>query len=215
MLVTPSGMAKSVTISPLKYSSAPLQQGLELYSEKLIFSHKSKFAAYTFFRLLHARNAFSPMIVTLPGIVTLVRLEQSSNSYLPMLVTPSEITTERIFSFTHRLSYILPLPLIVSRPSLSRVYVTLSPHLPLSTTVAASAFGASAKLSIPSVSAAHIASGTASNTASVQSKSLIDFFIIPPYPSSGFFVIEFRFTFFKPKNIYHTYMNVCLLHNFM
>ena len=83
------------------------------------------------------------MRVTLPGIVTLVRDLQSEKAYSPMLVTPSAITAD----FTlpchgapeEPLSYIYPLPLIVSTPSLSSVQVTSAPQVPLSTMSAASA----------------------------------------------------------------------------
>ena len=41
----------------------------------------------TLVREVQAKNAPSPMLVTLSGIVTLVREEQSQNAKLPMLVT--------------------------------------------------------------------------------------------------------------------------------
>ena len=65
-----------------------------------------------------------------------------------MLVTPSAITADftRLLLPYHGapeaeepLSYIYPLPLIVSTPSLSSVQVTSAPQVPLSTMFAASA----------------------------------------------------------------------------
>ena len=44
-------------------------------------------------RLLQPQNAESPMLVTLSGIVMLVRLLHQQNASLPMLVTPFSITT--------------------------------------------------------------------------------------------------------------------------
>ena len=41
----------------------------------------------------HLTNAFSPMLVTLLGIVTFVSDEQRPNAPLPILVTPSKIST--------------------------------------------------------------------------------------------------------------------------
>ena len=68
-----------------------------------------------------------PMLITLFGIVTLIRLSHSKNALSPMVVTPSEITTFSRFlassSFFHGASMpvddesksdILPVPLIVS-----------------------------------------------------------------------------------------------------
>jgi hypothetical protein len=43
-------------------------------------------------RLLQSRNALPPMLVTLLGIVTLVRLVQLENAEVPMLVTPPGTT---------------------------------------------------------------------------------------------------------------------------
>ena len=42
---------------------------------------------------IEPRNTSIPMLVTLLGIVTLVRLVQSQNAYVPMLVTPLAIVT--------------------------------------------------------------------------------------------------------------------------
>jgi len=42
------------------------------------------------------KNAEEPMVVTLSGMVTLVRLEQEENAEEPMIVTPSTTTTDFI-----------------------------------------------------------------------------------------------------------------------
>ena len=44
-------------------------------------------------RLVHPKNASSPMVVTLSGIVILVSLVQSENAQSPMVVTPSGTIT--------------------------------------------------------------------------------------------------------------------------
>ena len=48
----------------------------------------------TLVRDLQFQKAYSPMLVTLSGIVTLVKDVQSSKAQLPMLVTPSAITAD-------------------------------------------------------------------------------------------------------------------------
>ena len=50
----------------------------------------------TLVRLLQSSNAESPMLVTLSGIVTLVRLLQLANADLPMLVTEQPPSLEGI-----------------------------------------------------------------------------------------------------------------------
>ena len=78
------------------------------------------------------------MLVTLLGIVTLVREGQSKKALEPMLVTPDLISTVFILSLyvSHDesvlvgLSVISPVPLIVSVPFSSSDHVRLSPHLP-------------------------------------------------------------------------------------
>ena len=82
------------------------------------------------------------MLVTLLETFILAKLLQALNASYPMFVTPSSITTFLI-SLLYRNGEspipdlnISPLPLIVNSPLLSKVYVTLSPHLPLSTMVA-------------------------------------------------------------------------------
>src|SRR2546426_664240 len=47
----------------------------------------------TLVRLVQRENAWDPMMVTLLGIVTLVRLVQAENAKLPMLVTLLGIVT--------------------------------------------------------------------------------------------------------------------------
>lgn len=44
-------------------------------------------------RLVHLKNAQLPMLVTLSGMVMLVRLSQPKNASSPMLVTPFLIIT--------------------------------------------------------------------------------------------------------------------------
>ena len=44
-------------------------------------------------RLMQSKNASSPILVTLSGMVMLARLLQSKNAYFPILVTLSGIVT--------------------------------------------------------------------------------------------------------------------------
>ena len=46
-----------------------------------------------FVNLLQLENALFPMLVTLAGIVTLIRLLHPANAEYPILVTPSESVT--------------------------------------------------------------------------------------------------------------------------
>ena len=84
------------------------------------------------------------MFVTLSGIVTLVSEVQLKKANSQILVTPSSIITF-VIEVPHGKaspplqSFIFPLPLIVSTPSLSRVHVQ-SPVVPLLTTSAANEF---------------------------------------------------------------------------
>ena len=82
-------------------------------------------------------NASSPMLVTLSGIVIPVKPVQPENAERPILVTPSLIITLLILFLFHSNEefYISPVPEIVKTPLLSRVYVRLSPHAPLSTNI--------------------------------------------------------------------------------
>ena len=52
-------------------------------------------------KLPQLSNAAAPMLVTLFGIVMLVKLLQLSNALFPMLVTPSSITTFLTFELRH------------------------------------------------------------------------------------------------------------------
>ena len=83
-------------------------------------------------RLVQLVKARTSISVTLSGIETLVRLVQFSKADTPIDVTPLEITTFfTLWGFQKPLlSAISPVPVMVSVPSLSRVQVRLSPHLP-------------------------------------------------------------------------------------
>ena len=52
----------------------------------------------TLVKFVQFRNAPCPMVVTLEGMVTLVKLVHHSNALSPMVVTPSGITIDVIFS---------------------------------------------------------------------------------------------------------------------
>ena len=47
----------------------------------------------TLVKLRHSENAFTPMVVTLSGMVTLVKLRQPENALFPMLVTLEGMVT--------------------------------------------------------------------------------------------------------------------------
>ena len=51
------------------------------------------FETMTLLRLLQSRNAESPMLTTLLGIVRVTRLDHNSNALSPMLVTLTGIVT--------------------------------------------------------------------------------------------------------------------------
>ena len=134
------------------------------------------------------------MLVTLFGIVTLVRLPRSLNASLPILTTLSDMTTLSsgqdvkapseilvtpllIINFLHLLKYkskslshvvISPVPLIVRVSSSSIAQVRFSPHVPVATIpLTASSLQISTSLSVDSIE-----SGPASSSASAQSKEL-------------------------------------------
>ena len=77
------------------------------------------FGIVTLLRLEQSANALSPMLVTLFGIVTLVRLEQYQNALYPMLVTFLPLIVDGIVKFVAE-----PLYLVISTvPSLRVSYL--------------------------------------------------------------------------------------------
>ena len=83
-----------------------------------------------------ARKASSPIAVRLPGRATSERREQPEKAALPSVVTPSATERDRIcilyaaHGAAAGKSAILPVPEIVSVPSVSNVQVRLSPQVP-------------------------------------------------------------------------------------
>jgi len=89
-------------------------------------------------KLLHPEKACSPILVTLLGIVTLVRLLQSENAYCPISVTPLFRTIFTIASLSEyqggkcilEKKFIFPSPVMVRTPLSSRVQVRFAPQDP-------------------------------------------------------------------------------------
>ena len=142
-------------VSPVQCANVPFLMIVTLSGIVTVFSpvHSSKaavpmlvtlFGTVTLVRPAQLENALLPMLVTLSGIVTLVISVHLKNAQLPILVTPSWIETDftrfphgaDVIYFLLRESYVYvysaisPVPLIVSRPLLSSVQVTLLPSLP-------------------------------------------------------------------------------------
>ena len=79
IVLTPSGITKSVTSLLFKYSFAPLYNGLEQLSKKSILHQAERSDIYTELNASQLLKAFSPIEVTLLPIVTEDKEEQPEN----------------------------------------------------------------------------------------------------------------------------------------
>ena len=75
MLVTPSGITKFVTSTLFTYRCLAQYNGLQLKLIKAILHHAAISVIFTEVKPVHPRKAYNPMLVTLLGIVTEVKLD--------------------------------------------------------------------------------------------------------------------------------------------